>query len=161
DVGEITARCTAAPTISLITPSSGPVAGGQAYKITGNHFCDRAVVQFGSANSTITSISNSIINGTTPVGKAGVINVTVKNPNGKSATAASAYSYVGTPALSTNAGPTINGVAGTAVTFSGSVSGGNPPYTYLWNFGDGASATTLSATHTYSSAGTYSVTLQV
>ncbi len=35
------------------------------------------------------------------------------------------------------------------------------PFTFLWDFGDGGSATTLEATHAYASTGPYTVTLQV
>jgi PKD repeat protein len=40
---------------------------------------------------------------------------------------------------------------------------GDTPLTYLWNFGDGATATTATPTtdHTYASAGNYTVTLTV
>jgi hypothetical protein len=48
---------------------------------------------------------------------------------------------------------------GQAVTFTASTTGGAPPYSYSWSFGDGSSAMGASATHTYSKAGPYSVTL--
>src|SRR3989454_2142118 len=49
--------------------------------------------------------------------------------------------------------------AGQTVTFTASVSGGTSPYTFLWGFGDGGSATGSPTTHVYSSAGSYAVTL--
>jgi PKD repeat protein len=52
-------------------------------------------------------------------------------------------------------------VVGTSVSFSGSASGGASPYTYSWDFGDGSTGTGSSVTHTYSSAGSYSVVLTV
>lgn len=39
--------------------------------------------------------------------------------------------------------------------------GGRPPYTYLWEFGDGGSSTLENPYHTYEAAGTYTVTLRV
>jgi gliding motility-associated-like protein len=42
-----------------------------------------------------------------------------------------------------------------------STSVGAPPLTYLWSFGDGGSATTISAAYTYASKGTYTITLIV
>src|SRR5216117_622139 len=38
-------------------------------------------------------------------------------------------------------------------------SGGVPPYTYSWNFGDGASGTGRTTTHTYTAVGNYSLIL--
>ncbi len=47
--------------------------------------------------------------------------------------------------------------SGNVVNFASSVGGGVPPYTYNWNFGDGASAITTGGTsiHTYSGPGVY------
>lgn len=50
-------------------------------------------------------------------------------------------------------------VAGSAVTFS-DASGGSPT-AWSWNFGDGATSNQKNPTHTYASAGSYSVTLSV
>lgn len=45
-------------------------------------------------------------------------------------------------------------------TFVASIAGGTPPYTYLWDFGDGTTSTQESPTHNFDS-GTYSVTLTI
>src|SRR5437773_678998 len=50
---------------------------------------------------------------------------------------------------------------GQQVTFTASVSGGTAPYTDSWSFGDGSTGTGPSVTHTYSSAGSFAVTLTV
>jgi len=50
---------------------------------------------------------------------------------------------------------------GQAVSFTGSASGGTPPYSYSWSFGDGSTGMGSSAQHTYSSAGTLTVALTV
>jgi PKD repeat protein len=47
------------------------------------------------------------------------------------------------------------------VTFSANVSGGTPPYTYLWSFGDANSSTDANPNHTYSTGGQYPVQLIV
>ena len=47
------------------------------------------------------------------------------------------------------------------VNFTGSATGGSPPYTYSWNFGDGASSSTQNPSHTYSDAGNYTATLTI
>jgi len=47
------------------------------------------------------------------------------------------------------------------VTFEASVNGGEAPFQYHWDLGDGTSATGERVEHTYTDAGTYSVTLTV
>ncbi len=53
------------------------------------------------------------------------------------------------------------GVGSLTVHFVGETSGGTSPYTYEWSFGDGTFSTGGTPTHTYSSPGTYAVTLKV
>jgi PKD repeat protein len=67
-----------------------------------------------------------------------------------------------TPSLhaNINASPT-SGKAPLTVHFSGSASGGTPPYTYSWDFGDGQPGTGQYLFHIYSGPGTYSATLTV
>jgi PKD repeat protein len=50
---------------------------------------------------------------------------------------------------------------GTLTSFTDKTTGGVPPYSYAWTFGDGTSSTAKDPTHTYASAGTYSVRLVV
>jgi len=45
--------------------------------------------------------------------------------------------------------------------FSGSASGGIPPYTYYWDFGDGITSTLQNPTHYYTVPGNYTVNLTV
>jgi PKD repeat protein len=46
------------------------------------------------------------------------------------------------------------------VAFTGSASGGTPPYTYAWDFGDGSSVSTeMNPIHTYGIPGSFTVTL--
>ena len=60
-----------------------------------------------------------------------------------------------------SASPT-EGVAGrTVFTFTDATTGGKGPYTYQWQFGDSNTSTLQNPTHTYVSAGSYTVTLQV
>lgn len=56
--------------------------------------------------------------------------------------------------------PAIGDIAA-AITFTSSVSGGTPPYTYAWNFGDGGTSTAASPSHAYGAAGAYTVSLTV
>ena len=47
------------------------------------------------------------------------------------------------------------------VAFAASISGGEAPYTYAWDFGDGNTSTEEAPSHMYTSAGSYTVSLTV
>ena len=50
---------------------------------------------------------------------------------------------------------------GTAVSFADQTSGGDTPYSYRWDFGDGGTSTSANPSHLYATPGTYVVTLTV
>jgi PKD repeat protein len=50
-----------------------------------------------------------------------------------------------------------NASSGTVISFSGTASGGVPPYAYTWSFGDGTGSTGQNVSHSYSVAGNYTV----
>ncbi|MEO3927485.1 ThuA domain-containing protein [Micromonosporaceae bacterium B7E4] len=66
------------------------------------------------------------------------------------------------PTVTATATPTT-GTAPVAVSFDGTANDaeGDDPLTYAWDFGDGGTATTLDATHTYTAPGTFTATLTV
>ncbi len=63
-------------------------------------------------------------------------------------------------AASASATPS-SGDAPLAVTFAGTASGGRPPYSYAWTFGDGAAGSGANLTHTYTAPGAYEANLTV
>ncbi len=61
---------------------------------------------------------------------------------------------------SASATPT-SGTAPLTVAFAGSGSGGQAPYSYLWNFADGTVSNASAPSHTFGQAGNYTVSLTV
>src|SRR6266851_5446011 len=71
-------------------------------------------------------------------------------------------SAVGSPLAATVSANPTSGQVPLNVAFTGTATGGTPPYGYSWNFGDGSAASTLqNPSHTYGSAATYTATLTV
>jgi PKD repeat protein len=66
-----------------------------------------------------------------------------------------------TPTLIAEAGGPYTGTLCDSVSFTGSATGGCPPYTYSWTFGDGNTSTDQNPTHQYTSDGSYTATLTV
>jgi PKD repeat protein len=69
-------------------------------------------------------------------------------------------SIVNTPVTDFTGTPTQL-LVGQTVTFTSSTSGGSLPYTYAWDFGDSGTSNLKDPTHSYASAGTYTVALTV
>jgi PKD repeat protein len=65
------------------------------------------------------------------------------------------------PSIEADAGGPYYGAVDEPISFSGSVTGGESPYTWHWDFGDGRSDYGKNLEHTYYDAGTYTVTLTV
>jgi len=72
-----------------------------------------------------------------------------------------AYYLIYEPVFKANAGGPYSGKPGENIYFHGSAYGGTEPYTWHWDFGDGATSNEQNPTHAYSKAGTYTVTLTV
>jgi hypothetical protein len=112
----------AAPTISSISPNSGPTVGGTTVIITDTGFTGATAVNFGSTAASFAIVSDTQIAATSPAGT-GTVNVTVTNANGTSAiSTADQFTFVAAGA------PTVTGVnprtgfpaGGTSVTITGS-----------------------------------------
>jgi hypothetical protein len=88
---------TLAPTITAVSPASGPLAGGTSVTITGSGFTGATAVNFGSTPaSSFTANSDSQITASSPAAASvGPVDVTVTTPGGTTATgAADQYTYI-------------------------------------------------------------------
>jgi len=122
------------PSLTAISPASGPANGGTAVTLTGTNFAAGAAVTFGGISATGVSVASATsITAVSPAHAAGTVDVIVTNPNGQASTLSSGFTYSAPPPPS----PTIASVApasgpavgGTAVTITGT------------NFVSGASVT--------------------
>ncbi|MEU5758757.1 IPT/TIG domain-containing protein [Nocardia sp. NPDC047648] len=104
------------PTITAITPTSGPTTGGTSVTIAGTGFTGPLTVRFGSTATTFTIDSAIQITAVAPAGTAGPVQVTVSDSSGTSNGAT--YTYLAVPALNSIAPG--QGPAGTSVTLTGS-----------------------------------------
>jgi hypothetical protein len=72
-----------APTVTGITPTNGPIAGGTAVTITGTNFTGATSITIGGvAPTAVTIVSPTSITATTPAHAAGAVNVVVTTPVG-------------------------------------------------------------------------------
>ena len=86
-----------APTVSAVTPSAGGAAGGTSVTITGSNFvAGSTTVSFGGAAATGVSVANAgTLTATSPARIGGIVDVTVTNADGTSATgSADKYAYL-------------------------------------------------------------------
>lgn len=91
-----------------------------------------------------------------------LVRLWVNDSASHSATAQVTVTATAPPALSASASASpTSGFAPLGVQFSGAGSGGQQPYTFAWNFGDGTHALSQNPYHTYTTAGTYSAELWV
>ena len=107
------------PTVTAISPASGPTAGGTSVTITGTNFTGATAVTIGGAAATsVVVVSATSITAVTPAGTAGAQNVAVTTPGG-TGTGTNLYTYATAPTvtgISPGSGPTAGG---TSVTISG------------------------------------------
>jgi hypothetical protein len=84
----------APPSVTSVSPSSGPLAGGTSVTITGANFAAGATVTIGGTAATnVTVVSATSITATTPAHAAGQTAVTVTNSNGLSGSLTNGFTY--------------------------------------------------------------------
>jgi hypothetical protein len=86
----------AAPTVTGISPNSGPITGGTIITITGTGFTGATAAAFGGTPATSFTVnSDTSISAIAPASAAGTVDVRVTAPSGTSATsAADQYTYI-------------------------------------------------------------------
>lgn len=151
------------PSVTSVSPVSGPTTGGTSVVISGADFTDATAVRFGSTSASFTVNSATSITAVSPAGSAGTVHITVTTPAGTSPLNISdLFSYLNAPSV-TSISPTTGTISGgTSVTITGTdftdataVSfGGIPAASFTVN-----SATSITAVSPAGSAGTVNVTV--
>ena len=109
-----------APTVTSITPNSGPSSGGTSVTIVGTHFGGATSITIGgSAVAGVTIVDDNTITATTSSGTLGVKDVAVTTPSG-TGTGVGLFTDVPPPPTVTAIGPNNGSTAGgTFVTITG------------------------------------------
>jgi hypothetical protein len=109
------------PTISNVSPNTGPTTGGTLVTITGTNFQTGATVKFGALSANDVNVVNATtLTAHTPLGPATqqlAVDVAVTNPDTLKATATGAFTYTVPPLAVVSVTPNIalpNGAAGAA-----------------------------------------------
>ncbi|OGE48070.1 hypothetical protein PENARI_c033G06413 [Penicillium arizonense] len=127
----------AAPVITSISPTSGPVSGGNTVTINGTNLQFTTGVTFGTtAASSFAVLSSTQVAAVAPAGTAGNSTVSVTNAAGTSGTIPYTYNGVAAPvanSVSPDTGPTAGGntvvISGTGFTYASAVRFGLTPAT--------------------------------
>jgi hypothetical protein len=108
-----------APSITDLTPATGPECGGTLVTITGSDFHPPCRVDFGSGNPSgyVSYVGPGELVAAAPAGS-GTVNVTVTNVDGQSSGSAATYAYLPDPVIA-SVSPSV-GAAGDTVTITGS-----------------------------------------
>jgi hypothetical protein len=129
------------PTITPpVSPASGSTLGGGTLTITGTGFVSGATIQFGTATPIVCTFGSSTsISCAIPAHAAGVVNITVTNPDTGTVTSNNAFTYIALAPKSTTPTP-INNSTGQATNVSlGWVTGGGTSSYNVYRKVDGGS----------------------
>jgi IPT/TIG domain len=100
----------AAPSVGLavaaVSPTIGPTSVASEIRVSGAGFLNGAVVTLGGVAARVIAVTSTTITAMTMVHPAGTVDVVVTNPDGPSATLASAYTFE-VPSVSLNASPSF------------------------------------------------------
>jgi hypothetical protein len=111
----------AVPTVTSISPSSGPLAGGTSVTITGTNFTGTTGVNFGSNNALGFTVNSATqITATSPANSAGTVDITVTTTLGTNTnSSADKFTYVAAPTVTGISPSSGSTTGGTGVTITG------------------------------------------
>ena len=141
------------PTVSSVSPASGPLAGGTSVTITGTRLTGATAVTFGGTAATSFTVNSATqITATIPAHGAGQVDVVVTTPGG-TATGAGSFRYIPAPTISsvspgsgsTAGGSTVIITGNNLVTTTGVTFGGVAAANFTIDTG-GAAATIIATT---------------
>ena len=134
------ASAASAPTVTAVSPTAGPLTGGNTVTLTGTTFTGASKVLFGTLPATRFAVASATkITAVVPAAAAGTVNVRVTTPSGTSAGAPqNRYTYQAVPtvtAVSPTEGPLAGAntvtLTGTSFTGASKVLFGSRPATRL------------------------------
>jgi len=132
--GTLPITVTPSPTVTNVSPNSGPTTGGGTVTITGTDFATGDTVDFGTTPSSSVTVSGSTsISATVPHGSPGPVDVTVTDPTSLITSPTNpddVYTYAVPLTITTQPSSTTVGYATTA-TFTAAASG-SPTPTVQW-----------------------------
>jgi hypothetical protein len=158
--GSVAIIAASAPTVTMSSPTSGPVAGGTSVTITGTGFTNASLVEFGNTPAASFVVnSDTQITAVSPANSAGFADITVTAVGGTSATgSADKFNYIAVLAL--NPSSLSNTTANKSYSVTISATGGSGNYKFTVSSGSLPPGLSLSATGslhgTPTTAGTYS-----
>lgn len=119
-------RATPAPTISSLSRSGGPTAGGTSVTINGTNLTGATVTVDGTSVPSSNNVGTSL-DFVTPAHVAGAVVVAVTTPGG---TATTSFDYVAPVSFSPAAGALPGGTSGASYSQSFTAGGGTGPYSF-------------------------------
>ncbi|MGW9170211.1 Ig-like domain repeat protein, partial [Streptomyces decoyicus] len=142
---------TAAPSVSRVSPATGPVTGGSTIVLTGTGLARATGVTIGGVPArSFRAYSDTLIVAVTPPGDPGPADISVSTPGGM-VTVLNAFGYKAASATAVTSTPDP-AVVGQPVSFTATVTGvppttGTPSGTVTFDFGDGTAGVTAPVTN--------------
>lgn len=88
--------CSGTPTVTIVSPATGPASGGTAITLSGTNLDCASAVTFGGTAASVVSKSPTSLSVTTPAHAASAVNVAVTTPGG-TATKTNGFTYTAPP----------------------------------------------------------------